>query len=253
MITTIMKKFILLFTLIIATLCANAQTVKPQTIIVIDGYFFNEMPVSKQNIAKMHMLQTPNGTMALGLELNEKLTEEAIKHSIPKESVPDADILLQKYNEAKGANNSITLSVARKAALNVGDKFPSFTASDIDGKQWTEAAIVGKVAVFNLWYSGCGPCRAEMPELSIWKNEMPDVMFFSSTYESADIARPIVEKHGFNWIHLVDNEKFKEFIGSNGFPMTIIVDKHGIVSMIEYGTSPTQRTALKERIELLRK
>ena len=248
-----MKKFILLFTLIIATLCANAQTVKPQTIIVIDGYFFNEMPVSKQNIAKMHMLQTPNGTMALGLELNEKLTEEAIKHSIPKESVPDAYILLQKYNEAKGANNSITLSVARKAALNVGDKFPSFTASDIDGKQWTEAAIVGKVAVFNLWYSGCGPCRAEMPELSIWKNEMPDVMFFSSTYESADIARPIVEKHGFNWIHLVDNEKFKEFIGSNGFPMTIIVDKHGIVSMIEYGTSPNQRTALKERIELLRK
>ena len=92
-----------------------------------------------------------------------------------------------------------------------------------------------------------------MPELSIWKNEMPDVMFFSSTYESAEIARPIVEKHGFNWIHLVDNEKFKEFIGSNGFPMTIIVDKHGIVSMIEYGTSPTQRTALKERIELLRK
>lgn len=247
------RQIIAVVALTFVSLCANAQSAKPKSIIVIDGYFFSEMPVSKQNIAKMHMLQTPNGTMALGLELREELTEEAIKHSIPKESVPDADILLQKYNEAKGANNSITLSVARKAALNVGDKFPSFTASDIDGKQWTEAAIVGKVAVFNLWYSGCGPCRAEMPELSIWKNEMPDVMFFSSTYESADIARPIVEKHGFNWIHLVDNEKFKEFIGSNGFPMTIIVDKHGIVSMIEYGTSPTQRTALKERIELLRK
>ena len=248
-----MKKFILLFTLIIATLCANAQTVKPQTIIVIDGYFFNEMPVSKQNIAKMHMLQTPNGTMALGLELSTELSEEALKHALPKEQVPDADILLQKYNEAKGANSSISLAVTKKAILNVGDKFPAFTATDIEGKQWTEADIDGKVMVLNLWFSGCGPCRAEMPELSIWKNEMPDVMFFSSTYESADIARPIVEKHGFNWIHLVDNEKFKEFIGSNGFPMTIIVDKHGIVSMIEYGTSPTQRTALKERIELLRK
>lgn len=248
-----MKKFILLFTLIIATLCANAQTVKPQTIIVIDGYFFNEMPVSKQNIAKMHMLQTPNGTMALGLELSTELSEEALKHALPKEQVPDADILLQKYNEAKGANSSISLAVTKKAILNVGDKFPAFTATDIEGKQWTEADIDGKVMVLNLWFSGCGPCRAEMPELSIWKNEMPDVMFFSSTYESADIARPIVEKHGFNWIHLVDNEKFKEFIGSNGFPMTIIVDKHSIVSMIEYGTSPTQRTALKERIELLRK
>ena len=248
-----MKKFILLFTLIIATLCANAQTVKPQTIIVIDGYFFNEMPVSKQNIAKMHMLQTPNGTMALGLELNEKLTEEALKFAIPKESVPDADILLQKYNEAKGANSSISLSVARKAALNVGDKFPSFTVSDIDGKQWTEADIDGKVAVFNLWYSGCGPCRAEMPELSIWKNEMPDVMFFSATYESAEVARPIIDKQGFNWTHLVENTQFKEFVGSNGYPMTIIVDKAGVVSMIEHGTSPTQRAELKKKIEELRK
>ena len=92
-----------------------------------------------------------------------------------------------------------------------------------------------------------------MPELSIWKNEMPDVMFFSSTYESVEIARPIVEKHGFNWIHLVDNEKFKEFIGSNGFPMTIIVDKAGVVSMIEHGTSPTQRAELKKKIEELRR
>lgn len=247
------RQILAVVALTFVSLCANAQTSRPKSIIVIDGYFFNEMPVSKQNIAKMHMLQTPNGTMALGLELNEKLTEEAIKHSIPKESVPDADILLQKYNEAKGANNSITLSVARKAALNVGDKFPSFTASDIDGKQWTEAAIVGKVAVFNLWYSGCGPCRAEMPELSIWKNEMPDVMYFSATYESAEVARPIVEKQGFNWIHLVDNTQFKEFIGSNGYPMTIIVDKAGIVSMIEHGTSPTQRAELKKKIEELRK
>ncbi len=60
------------------------------------------MPVSKQNIAKMHMLQTPNETMALGLELNTELSEGALKHALPKEQVPDADILLQKYDEAKG-------------------------------------------------------------------------------------------------------------------------------------------------------
>ena len=247
------RQILAVVALTFVSLCVNAQTSRPKSIIVIDGYFFNEMPVSKQNIAKMHMLQTPNGTMALGLELSTELSEEALKFAIPKESVPDADILLQKYNEAKGANSSISLSVARKAALNVGDKFPSFTVSDIDSKQWTEADIDGKVAVFNLWFSGCGPCRAEMPELSIWKNEMPDVMFFSATYESAEVARPIIDKQGFNWTHLVDNTQFKEFIGSNGYPMTIIVDKAGIVSMIEHGTSPTQRAELKKKIEELRK
>ena len=247
------RQILAVVALTFVSLCANAQTSKPKSIIVIDGYFFNEMPVSKQNIAKMHMLQTPNGTMALGLELSTELSEEALKHTLPKDQIPEADILLQKYNEAKGANSSISLSVAREATLNVGDKVPAFSATDIDGKQWNQENVKGKVMVLNLWFSGCGPCRAEMPELSIWKNEMPDVMYFSATYESAEVARPIVEKQGFNWIHLVDNTQFKEFIGSNGYPMTIIVDKAGVVSMIEHGTSPTQRAELKKKIEELRK
>ena len=233
----------------IVTFSANAQSPKSQKIIVIDGHFFNEMPVSKQSIAKMHMLQTPNGTMALGLELSIELSEEALKHALPLEQVPEADILLQKYNEAKSVSSSLNVVIAKKSMLKVGDKFPDFTATDINGKQWTQEDIKGKVMVLNLWFSGCGPCRSEMPELSTWKNEMPDVMFFSATYESAEIARPIIEKQGFNWIHLIDNTQFKEFVGNNGYPMTIIVDKAGVVSMIEFGTSPTQRTKLKEEIK----
>ena len=247
------RQILAVVALTFVSLCANAQTSKPKSIIVIDGYFFNEMPVSKQNIAKMHMLQTPNGTMALGLELSTELSEEALKHALPKVQIPEADILLQKYNEAKGANSSISLTVAKKATLNVGDKFPAFSAMDIDGKRWNQEDVKGKVMVLNLWYSGCAPCRAEMPELSTWKSEMPDVMYFSATYESAEVARPIIEKQGINWTHLVENTQFKEFIGSNGYPMTIIVDKAGVVSMIEHGTSPTQRAELKKKIEELRK
>ena len=247
-----MMKFRMILTILalaIVSFCANAQTVKPQTIIVIDGYFFNEMPVSKQSIAKMHMLQTPNGTMALGLELSIELSEEALKHALPLEQVHEADILLQRYNEAKSASSSLNVVIAKKSMLKVGDKFPDFTATDINGKQWTQKDIKGKVMVLNLWFSGCGPCISEMPELSTWKNEMPDVMFFSATYESAEIARPIIEKQGFNWIHLIDNTQFKEFVGNNGYPMTIIVDKAGVVSMIEFGTSPTQRIKLKKEIK----
>ncbi len=243
------SKLFLIILFLFAVFCVNAQPSKPQKLIVIDRHFFNEMPVSKQSIAKMHMLQTPNGTMALGLELSIELSEEALKHALPLEQVPEADILLQRYNEAKSASSSLNVVIAKKSMLKVGEKFPDFTATDINGKQWTQKDIKGKVMVLNLWFSGCGPCRSEMPELSTWKNEMPDVMFFSATYESAEIARPIIEKQGFNWIHLIDNTQFKEFVGNNGYPMTIIVDKAGVVSMIEFGTSPTQRTKLKEEIK----
>lgn len=106
--------------------------------------------------------------------------------------------------------------------------------------------------VLNLWFTGCGPCRKEMPELSTWKDTMPDVMFFSSTYETPEIARQVLDKVNFNWIHLVNDTQFKNWIGGNGYPLTIIIDKDGKIAAFEYGTSPEQRAALKNKILELR-
>ena len=50
---------------------------------------------------------------------------------------------------------------------------------------------------------------------------------------------------------MINDTQFTEFIGSNGYPMTIVVDKASVITMIEYGTSPTQRTKLKEEIRKL--
>ena len=60
-----------------------------------------------------------------------------------------------------------------------GEQFPSFCETDMDGRTWTNDSVRGHVMVLNLWYSGCGPCRAEMPELSTWKEQLPEVMFSS--------------------------------------------------------------------------
>jgi hypothetical protein len=78
---------------------------------------------------------------------------------------------------------------------------------------------------------------------------MPDVMFFSSTFEDAATARPVLEKQGFSWIPLVKDTQFKEWIDETGYPLTIVVDKSGIISHIEHGTSPLQRETLKQKIQ----
>ena len=247
------KKFLLtVFTLLVAA-CIYAQTnSSPKKIIIIDGHFFNEMPVSRENIAKVYILKTPSGTIAMGVELSEPLPEKALQYSVSIEQIPEGKLLLQKYNEAKTAQKGIQLSFESAPGLKEGSKFPDFSATDIQGKKWTNADVKGKVMVLNLWFTGCGPCRSEMPALSKWKNEMPDVMFFSSTYEDAETARPIIESQHFNWIPIVNDTQFKEFVGSNGYPMTIVIDKEGIISKVEYGTSPVQRDELKEKIQSLR-
>lgn len=62
----------------------------------------------------------------------------------------------------------------------------------------------------------------------------------------------MLEEQGFNWIALVGDTQFRKFVGPNGYPLTVVIDKEGIVAQVEYGTSPVQRDALKEKIRSLR-
>lgn len=229
----------------------NAQpSDKPEKIYIIEGYFFYEIPMDKSLLDGMMTIKTANGTKAVGISMKEPLPTEAKRFAIPADSIPEADILLEMFNEKQ--DRMIRFSLAKEELLKVGDEFPRFTAHDIDGNEWTSADIKGKVMVLNCWFTGCGPCRSEMPELSQWKNEMPDVMFFSATYEKPETARPVLESTGFNWIPLVNDTQFKEYVGGNGYPMTIVVGKDGKIAQIEYGTTPLQREKLKQTIQSLR-
>lgn len=249
-------KAILLSLIMIFSVSAYAQ--QPKKIIILNGYFFNELPAAVKSSQtpedmKLFTVRTPEGTRAVCMySPSITLSEESLQYAIPVENVTEGAELLRRYNEQKEEDGiSFTIS-AKKPLINVGEQFPAFSATDIDGHTWSNADVNGKVMVLNLWFTGCGPCRGEMPELSAWKDEMPDVMFFSSTYETPEVARQVLDKVTFNWIPLVNDTQFKEWIGGNGYPLTIVVDKAGKISAFEYGTSPEQRASLKRTIESLR-
>lgn len=246
-----MKKLILILFAFIGMMTANAQgTSCKKSIYVIDEYFFDKLPVDISQISSFISLKTPNGAKAWGLILKEPLAEEVKKDALSKDKIPEADNLLYVYNEMKGRTQRDSLT--KEEILKIGDKFPQFKATDIEGRTWSNADVEGKVMVLNCWYTGCGPCRAEMPELSQWKNEMPDVMFFSATFEKPEVARPVLEKTGFNWIPLVNDTQFTKFLGSHGYPLTVVIDKNGNIAQVEFGTSPTKRNKLKQTIMSLR-
>lgn len=255
-----MKRIILILSVVFTTAAFQVvaqETSAPKRIIIIEGKFFGNLPdemakMKSSDGMKIFMISTPNGTKAIGMKMQEPLPNKVLRDTIPMAQVPEAAELLRRFDEAQTRMEEANISSNRTdPLLKQGSKFPYFTATDIDGKIWSNADVKGKVMVLNIWFTGCGPCRNEMPELSTWKDDMPDVMFFSSTYESAEIARPVIEKHKFNWIPLVNNNQFSQYIGNNGYPLTVVVDKDGVVAMVEYGTSATQREALKKMIKSL--
>ena len=249
-----MKALRLFVLWVVSTFCVFVQAEQSEKITIYNGYFFKEWPSSIKNNystdTQFFAVQTPDGMRALCIySPSTTLSEELLQYAIPVDSINEGAELLRRYNDQK--DNAFRVDDT-KNIIKIGDEFPSFSVTDIDGKTWTNADVEGKVMVLNIWFTGCGPCRAEMPELSTWKDEMSDVMFFSSTYEAPEVARQVLDKVRFTWIPIVNDTRFKKWIGSKGYPLTIIVDKLGKIAAFEYGTSPEKRAALKNKIVSLK-
>ena len=236
------------------SLGANAQE-KIDTIVpkfLINGYFFRELPKLPNASPSYTRLKDEEGNSIVAIGLDVDLPQSVIKQAIPREQVHNAEQFLN------GANMMNTMLELAQAGVKedgsfyspkTGDKFPPFKEIDADGNTWTNDSVKGHVMVLNLWFSGCGPCRAEMPELSKWKEQLPNVMFFSATYHDAELVKRITEKHHFTWIHLIEANDMMSWIGTEGFPYTVVVDKNGIVRHAVHGTSEEKRAELLTKIK----
>ena len=236
-------------------IAASAQEERIDTVIpkfLSNGYFFREMPQLPDGEKTMSRLKDKEGNSVTVINVNATLPKSVIRKAIPRAQVHNADQFLS------GLNMMVTMTSLTQAGVKAdgtwyspkeGEPFPEFSEKDMDGRTWTNDSVKGRVMVINLWYSGCGPCRAEMPELSTWKELLPNVMFFSATYHDAELAKKITDKHHFTWTHLVEAEDMMSWIGTEGFPLTIVVDKQGLVRYSVHGTSEVKRAELLAKIK----
>ena len=245
--------FILL--LMLCSLTATAQertdTVIPK--ILCNGYFFRDMKkLPYSSSFSIHRLKDNEDNSIIAVDINGALPESIIQQAIPREQVHNADQFLKGINMLHEMEKLTRGKTKRRDTLyypEVGKLFPNFREKDANGRIWTNDSVRGHVMVLNLWYSGCGPCRAEMPELSTWKEKFPDVIFFSATYHNTEQVKNITEKQHFTWTHLVEAKDMMPWIGNKGFPLTVVVDKHGIVRHVVHGTSEGNRAQILTKIK----
>ena len=249
------KKTIFTALLALVAMVGQAQEARTDTIVpkfLINGYFFREMPKLPDATPSVTRLKDKEGNSLVAIGLNVDLPKSVIRQAIPREQVHNADQFLNGVNLIATMQELTQAKVKADGTFyspKAGEPFPQFCEKDMDGRTWTNDSIRGHVMVLNLWYSGCGPCRAEMPELSTWKEQLPDVMFFSATYHDAELAKTITDKQHFTWTHLVEAKDMMSWIGTEGFPLTIVVDKQGIVRHAVHGTSEDKRAELLAKIK----
>ena len=78
-----------------------------------------------------------------------------------------------------GTINAVEDQYAEATLLNIGDKVPDFTLTDLDGNKMTQADLKGNVTYFNLFATWCGPCIQKWPALEkeIWQTFKDDANF----------------------------------------------------------------------------
>ena len=121
-------------------------------------------------------------------------------------------------------------------AVEIGEQIPSFSLTTLDGKAMASENIVGKQALFLVfWATWCPLCKDEIPHINEMAAEFtPKGMLFLGVNvgvnDSEKKIRRYAEKYNMQYPLYFDkgSELTKQFT-VKGTPTVIIVDKSGIV------------------------
>lgn len=147
----------------------------------------------------------------------------------------------------------------------VGDKCPEFILSTYKSDNDAEMVStygVNKVTVINYWYTGCDPCKAELPEFEAVYEEYDGAidMFVIHSYSAIPpegvqtFLDTEVDKNGRAWnsyklVFAQDTEELNTYAmlgGKYAFPMTVILNSSGKITFVRQGSCP--EAMLREEI-----
>lgn len=244
------QKFIVISLLACLTISVWGQIPEKRSPkLIVDGCFFTEVPSElKGSTYDMSILKDENGQFMMlirGIELS----EQSKSYAIPPSEVENADFWLEKARNTTRFLSMRTLNP--ESAMKEGDRIRPFCVQATDGTHWSDRNTLGKPLVLNFWYTGCGPCIREMPELNEWLETCPDVNYLAITWNTKEQIQKIIERQNFRFTQITGDTVLWKMIGVQMTPTTVVIDKQGVIRKLINGTNQQKRNELLETIRQL--
>ncbi len=200
------------------------------------------------------MAAMPKTTDANGIATFELDTFDG--YSVQLDGVPNGyvvksgDTIANRYPMTGNAANITLVSKPIEeggfaSSYKLGDIMYDFTFEDIDGNRYKLSDVLNekKMVMLNFWYVGCSNCLYEFPYVNsaydLFKDDIE--IFAVNDYPTDSLesvkgycANVLGEQLNMPLVKYDDEVLLGKF-GSNGYPTTVIIDRYGMVSMIEIG------------------
>ncbi len=187
-----------------------------------------------------------NGTATFSLE-------GGIDYAIALSGVPKGYDLKESYAfNGTSANITLTSALITDQTLNdvtdtlgLGDVMYDFTYTMPDG---TSAKLSDMLAekdavMINFWFSTCGPCATEFPYMeTAYQTYQEDMGVIALSYIDDSAAVGAYQASmGLTFPMAACNSGWPSIFGFNNFPSTIVVDRYGVIALIEVGALTSLR------------
>ena len=135
----------------------------------------------------------------------------------------------------------------------IGSKSPKFSVRSIRDKKFKSKDLIGKIVVLNFWFTTCGTCKKEIPQLNELKNRYKgkDVEFIAIGLDLEYKIDKFRRKIPFNYHLIEDGRWLASKFDVTLYPANIIIDKQGVIQFYKTGYKSDIKEAMSFEIDKL--
>ena len=154
-------------------------------------------------------------------------------------------------NAAKIALTSRVISTTNKnVTYKLGDVMYDFSVTTMEGKtvKLSELLKEKRAVALNFWYVGCSWCRTEFPYMESayqqYKDELEIIAINPLTSDTDMSIQLFAQELGLSFPISRDSANLNAAFEVTGYPTTVVIDRYGVVCMIERGAITSEKPFL---------